>query len=193
MKRDLIVIGASWGGLDAIRTVLAGLPADLPAAVVIVQHRSPDSHPHAFAALMRPSTELVVVDPTDKHELKPGHAYVAPPDFHTYVEGDHIAFSTDDPVAFSRPSIDVLFESAAEARGARCVGVVLTGANGDGARGLTRVVELGGAAVVEDPKTAERSEMPRAALDAVPSALVAPVREIAPAVVSLCARVGAIA
>ncbi|HEY3921473.1 MAG TPA: chemotaxis protein CheB [Gaiellaceae bacterium] len=190
MTRDLVVVGASWGGLDAIRTVLHGLPDDLPAAVVIVQHRSPVAHPQTLLGLLAAATPLAVVDPADKQKLERGQVYVSPPDYHTYVEGDHLALSTDDPVAFSRPSIDVLFESAAESRGPACVGVILTGANADGARGLARIVELGGAAVVEDPASAERSEMPRAALQAVHGALVAPIGGIAAIVGNLCARAG---
>jgi two-component system chemotaxis response regulator CheB len=193
MTRNLVVVGASWGGLDAIRTLLGGLPADLPAAVVIVQHRSADSHPRAFGDLLEAATTLVIVNASDKQELEQGRVYLAPPDYHTYVEGEHLALSTDDPVTYSRPSIDVLFESAAESHGSRCVGVVLTGANADGAHGLARIAELGGAAIVEDPATAERPEMPQAALAAVPRALVAPIDGIAGAVIDLCASVGAAA
>jgi two-component system chemotaxis response regulator CheB len=127
-----------------------------------------------------------VSEASDKQRLEPGHAYLAPPDFHTLVEGDHLALSVEEKVEYSRPSIDVLFESAAEACGERCVGVVLTGANADGAAGLARIVELGGAALVEDPETAQRPEMPRAALAAVPGARVAPVEELAGIVAELC-------
>ena len=125
-------------------------------------------------------------DGDDKQPIERGHVYLAPPDYHLLVEGEHLALSVEAPVAFSRPSIDVLLESAAEAYGERCVGVVLTGANEDGARGLARIRELGGAAIVETPDTAERPEMPRAALAAVPDARVARLDEIAPLLVELC-------
>src|SRR5205085_9995317 len=109
-----------------------------------------------------------------------------PPNNHLLVDSDVLSLSTDEPVLYSRPSIDVLFESAAESYRERCVGIVLTGANADGAHGLARIAELGGTAIVQDPAEATRAEMPRAALDAVPAARVAPVREIAALLVELC-------
>jgi two-component system, chemotaxis family, protein-glutamate methylesterase/glutaminase len=184
----LVAIGASWGGLQALRTVLGRLPADLSAAVVVVQHRSADSRPTALRDLLGAATPLRVRDVDDKCTLDPGHVYTAPPDFHTLVDGDHLELSVDAAVAHSRPSIDVLFETAAESYRDRCVGVVLTGANADGAAGLARIVELGGAAVVQDPESAERPEMPRAALEAAPSARVVPLDQIAGVLVELCAE-----
>jgi len=188
MSRDLVVVGTSWGGMHATRTVVGGLPADFSASVVVVQHRAPDSSPRTFIEFVGEQSALPVLEATDKQVLSPGHVFVAPPGFHTLVEDDHIALSVDAPHEFSRPSIDVLFESAAESRRTGCVGVVLTGANSDGAAGLARIVELGGAAVVQDPATAERSEMPRAALRAVPDAIVAPLEEIGDRLAGLCAR-----
>jgi two-component system, chemotaxis family, protein-glutamate methylesterase/glutaminase len=184
----LVAIGASWGGLQALRTVLGRLPADLSAAVVVVQHRSADSRPTALRDLLGAATPLRVRDVDDKCTLDPGHVYTAPPDFHTLVDGDHLELSVDAAVAHSRPSIDLLFETAAESYRDRCVGVVLTGANADGAAGLARIVELGGAAVVQDPESAERPEMPRAALEAAPSARVVPLDQIAGVLVELCAE-----
>jgi two-component system chemotaxis response regulator CheB len=183
---DLVAVGTSWGGLDALRTLLGGLPADFGAAVVVAQHRSPDSHPTMMRDLLAAVTRLHVHEVDDKEEPRPGTVYIAPPDYHLLVEESGFALSTDAPVEYSRPSIDVLFASAAETRRATCVGVVLTGANADGAVGLRRITDLGGAAVVQDPATAERDEMPRAALDAVPDARVARVEEIAPVLVELC-------
>jgi two-component system, chemotaxis family, protein-glutamate methylesterase/glutaminase len=187
---DLVVIGASWGGLAALSTVLGGLPAGLGAAVVVVQHRSPDSHPTALRDLLGAVTMLRVRDADDKCPLEPGHVYVAPADFHTLVDDDHLELTVDAAVEYSRPSIDVLFETAAESYRERCVGAVLTGANADGAVGLARIVELGGAAVVQEPESAERPEMPRAALEAVPSARVVPLDAIAGVLVELCAEPG---
>jgi two-component system, chemotaxis family, protein-glutamate methylesterase/glutaminase len=186
MSHDLVAIGASWGGLDAVRTLLGGLPAELDAAVVIAQHRAPESHPTAFRDLLGAVTRLRVREAGDKDDLRPGTAYIAAPDYHLLVEHGRLALSTDEPVQYARPSIDVLLQTAAEAYRERCVGVVLTGANADGASGLARIAELGGAAVVQDPASAERDEMPRAALARVPAATVAPVGEIASLLVELC-------
>jgi two-component system, chemotaxis family, protein-glutamate methylesterase/glutaminase len=183
---ELVAIGASWGGLDVLRAVLHDLPAELDAAVVIAQHRAPDSHPTAFRDLLGAVTRLCVAEAADKDEIRPGTAYVAAPDYHLLVEPGLVSLSTDEPVLHARPSIDVLLETAAESYRDRCVGVILTGANDDGARGLARIVELGGTAIVQDPATAQRDEMPRAALRATPSARVAPVDEIAPLLVELC-------
>jgi two-component system chemotaxis response regulator CheB len=183
---DLVVVGASWGGLEVLREILGGLPGGLGAAVVIAQHRSPDSHPTAFRDLLGATTRLQVREADDKDELRPGTVFVAAPDYHLHVDEHSLSLSTDERVQFARPSVDVLFSSAAESHRERCVGVVLTGANADGAEGLARIVQLGGAAIVQDPNTATRGEMPRAALAAVPDARVCAVDEIAPALVELC-------
>lgn len=182
----LVVMGASWGGLEALRAILRALPAALPAAVVVAQHRSPESHPTAFRDLLGAVTRLRVCEADDKDRLEPGTVYVAAPDYHLMIDGGSLALTTDAPELFARPSIDVLFESAAESYRERCIGVVLTGANADGARGLARIVELGGTAIVEDPASAVREEMPAAALAAVPSARVAPVPAIPALIVELC-------
>jgi two-component system, chemotaxis family, protein-glutamate methylesterase/glutaminase len=182
----LVAIGTSWGGLDVLRTILRDLPAELDAAIVIAQHRSPESHPTAFRDLLGAATRLRVREAADKDALQPGTAYIAAPDYHLLVEQDSLSLSTDEPVLYARPSIDVLLETAAESYRERCVGVVLTGANDDGARGLARVDELGGTAIVQDPDTAQRDEMPRAALRATPSARVVSAAEIAPLLVELC-------
>jgi two-component system, chemotaxis family, protein-glutamate methylesterase/glutaminase len=189
MKADVVAVGASWGGLDAFREVLRDLPADLDAAVVIAQHRSPESHPTAFRDLLGAVTRLKVCEASDKDTLRPGTVYIAAPDYHLLVDPGALSLSTDEPVQFARPSIDVLLESAAESYRERCVGVVLTGANADGAEGLARVAELGGTAIVQDPDEATRDEMPRAALAAVPSARVARAAEIPALLVELCGTV----
>jgi two-component system, chemotaxis family, protein-glutamate methylesterase/glutaminase len=136
--------------------------------------------------LLAAVTRLQVAEAGDKDEIRPGTAYVAAPDYHVLVEPGLLTLSTDEPVLYARPSIDVLFETAAESYRERCIGVVLTGANADGARGLAHIVELGGTAIVQDPETARRDEMPRAALRAAPSARVAPIAGIAPLLVDLC-------
>jgi two-component system, chemotaxis family, protein-glutamate methylesterase/glutaminase len=185
--RKLVAVGASWGGLDVLRTMLGGLPAGFLASVVIAQHRSPESHRTAFRDLLGAVTPLRVCEADDKDRLEPGTIYIAAPDYHLLVESDALSLSTDEPVAYARPSVDVLFASAAEAYREDCVGVVLTGANDDGACGLARIAELGGKTIVQDPATAERAEMPRAALAAVPDARVCAVLELAPTIAELCA------
>ena len=184
--RNLVVVGASWGGLRAVRVLLGALPGGFGAPVVVVQHRSNESHPTALRELLGASTALGVREIEDKQPLESGWVYLAPPDFHSLVEGDHLELSVEAAVSHSRPSIDVLFESAAEARRDGCVGVVLTGANADGAAGLARIAELGGVAIVQDPESAERAEMPRAALGAVPRARVVRLEEIAGLLIELC-------
>jgi two-component system chemotaxis response regulator CheB len=183
---DLVVVGTSWGGLDVLRRILPTLPAELDAAVVIAQHRGPGSHPTALRDLLGAVTRLNVREAGDKDTLRAGTVYIAAPDYHLLVDGGGLSLSTDEPVLYARPSIDVLFESAAESYRERCVGIVLTGANADGANGLARIVELGGAAIVQDPAEAVRDEMPRAAVAAVPRARVAPAAEIGSVVVELC-------
>jgi two-component system chemotaxis response regulator CheB len=183
---ELVAIGASWGGLDVLREILRQLPAELNAAIVIAQHRAPGSHPTAMRDLLGAVTRLRVTEAGDKDELRPGTAYIAAPDYHLLVEPGFVTLSTDEPVLYARPSIDVLLETAAESYRERCVGVVLTGANHDGALGLARVAELGGTAIVQDPATAQRDEMPLAALRATPSARVIPVAGIAQLLVNLC-------
>jgi two-component system chemotaxis response regulator CheB len=184
----LVALGASWGGLDAVRTIVKALPAGFPAPVVVAQHRAAESHRTAYTDLIAAVTRLDVCEPGDKDRLVAGTVYLAPADYHLLIEGEEeLGLSVDSPVSYARPSIDVLFESAADAFRERCVAVVLTGANADGAHGLARVARYGGTAIVQDPETAERSEMPLAALAAVPSARVLPLAEIAPALVVLCA------
>lgn len=184
--RHLVAVGASWGGLVALRTLLGDLPPDFGAPVVVAQHRAPESHRTAFRDLLAESTRLTVCEAADKDDLQAATVYIAPPDYHLLVEGRALALSTDEPVQYARPSIDVLFESAAESFLERCVGVVLTGANADGADGLARVAELGGTALVQEPETAERREMPLAALQAVPAARRATLHELASLLVELC-------
>ena len=173
----VVVLGCSWGGLHALSVVLEGLPEDLPAAVVIVQHRM--HGPSELASLLGQHTPWDVCEADDKEWLSPRRVFLAPPGYHLLVDGDRFALSTEAPENNSRPSVDVVFESLAESFGERVIAVVLTGANDDGAAGLREVVRHGGAAIVQDPDTAEKREMPEAALAAVPDAVVAPLDELA--------------
>jgi two-component system chemotaxis response regulator CheB len=179
----LIAIGCSWGGLAALSVVLDRLPADLDAAVVIAQHRSPEAS--QLEQLLHGRSRLPVREVDDKDELRTGVAYLAPPGYHLLVEPGAFALSTEAPVQHARPSLDVLFQSAADAYGADCIGVVLTGAGSDGAVGLRAIAEAGGATIVQEPQSAERPEMPAAALEATPSALTLPLHDIPAALVEL--------
>jgi two-component system chemotaxis response regulator CheB len=173
----IVVIGTSWGGLTALSEVVSGLPADFPLPICIVQHRSKDSDA-LLVNLLQDLTELEVRDAEDKEPLCPQTIYIAPPDYHMLVEPEYISLTVDSPVRFSRPSIDVLFRSASDTFGASTIGVVLTGANEDGAAGLARIVARGGKAIVQDPATAESPIMPASAIRAVPGARVVPLSEI---------------
>jgi two-component system, chemotaxis family, protein-glutamate methylesterase/glutaminase len=168
---DLVVVGTSWGGLAALRTLVAGLPESFQMAVTLVQHRHKDSD-HLLRTLLQERSALTVCEVEDKMPLEHGHIYVAPPDYHTLVEPGHFSLSTDAPVRYSRPSIDVTFSSAADSYAHRTVGIVLTGANADGSDGLRRISDRGGLALVQDPSTAESRPMPEAARRAVPRARI---------------------
>ena len=178
MNYEVIVIGTSWGGLEAVSRLLDGLPEDVRQPIVVAQHRSADSVDGALATLLSHHTKRVVSDPDDKTELEDDHVYVCPPDYHALLEDGHIALSTDELVQFARPSVDVLFESAADAYGERAIGVVLTGANRDGAKGLARIKELGGVAIVQEPESSARRAMPDAAIAATHADAILPLEEI---------------
>jgi len=175
---DIVVVGTSWGGLAALRTLVAGLPDSFQMAVTLVQHRHKDSD-HLLRTLLQERSTLRVFEVEDKMPLEHGHIYVAPPNYHTLIEPGYFSLSTDAPVRFSRPSIDVTFASAADSYAHRTVGIVLTGANDDGAQGLRRISDRGGMAIVQDPDTAESRPMPEAARKAVPRARVMTLEGIA--------------
>lgn len=165
-----VVIGASAGAVQALSALLPPLPADYPLPVMVVVHVPPDRR-NALTELFQTRCAMRVREAEDKEPIAPGVIYFAPPDYHLLVETPELlALSTDEPVLHSRPSIDVLFESAADAFGPGLVGVILTGANQDGAEGLRAVGEAGGLVVVEDPASAAASAMPEAALAAWPTA-----------------------
>ena len=185
------MIGTSWGGLDALSLLLDGLHDSIHQPIVVAQHRSPESESEALGRLLQHHTRRLVRDPDDKTPLEPDHVYLAPPDYHVLIEDSHLALSTDAPVQFARPSIDVLFESAADAYGERAIGIVLTGANTDGAQGLARIKERGGIAIVQDPETSEKRTMPDAALAATQADAVLALAEIPAFVFGLCCEVAA--
>jgi two-component system chemotaxis response regulator CheB len=187
---ELIVIGTSWGGLEAVSVLLGGLHDDIHQPIIVAQHRAVESEEGGLARLLALHTRRVVSDPDDKTPLERDHVYVAPPDYHVLVEDGHMALSTDAPVQYARPSIDVLFESAAEAYRARLVGVVLTGTGADGAAGLRRIGRRGGFTIVQEPATCERAGMPEAAIAARRPKRIVPVEEMPELLVGLCAARG---
>ncbi len=142
MNTRIIVIGTSLGGLNALKIVLGGLPAALGAAIAVVQHRMADPRSQ-LQVILRRNCALPVREPCDKEPIVPGRIYVAPADYHLLIEDGTFALTTDGPVSYARPSIDVLFETAAEALGRNVIGVVLTGANYDGAKGAAAVKTQG--------------------------------------------------
>ena len=179
MTYELVVIGTSLGGFDALTLLLGGLPASFPLPLAVVQHQGA-SGGGALAALLQRYTPLAVADAEDKDGLLPGRVYLAPIGYHLLVEPGSLALSTEGPVWYARPSIDVLFESAADVYGPAVIGVALTGASRDGAAGLARIKQGGGLAIVQDPTTAASPVLPRAALAATSVDWTVPLPEIAP-------------
>jgi two-component system chemotaxis response regulator CheB len=162
---DLAVIGASAGAVEALSVVLAPQPAELAVPLVIVVH-VPANAPSLLPELFARKSELTMVEAEDKQPLLAGNVYFAPPDYHVLVESNGVlSLNADDAVNFSRPSIDVLFESAAMSYGARVLGVLLTGASKDGALGLKAIFDAGGFTVVQEPSSAFMPAMPAAALE----------------------------
>lgn len=165
MKFKAVVIGASAGGLDAISIVLMGLKEEFNAPIIIVQHLSSHSDNYMVTHLNE-ICKINVVEAEEKQKLQPGNVYIAPPNYHLLVEQDETLSLTVEPkVNYARPSIDVLFETAANVYGNGLIGVILTGANSDGSKGLKRIKELGGLTIVQNPKTAEINSMPMAAIE----------------------------
>jgi two-component system, chemotaxis family, protein-glutamate methylesterase/glutaminase len=176
---EIVVIGTSTGGLKALQVLLSGLPVGFSMPIVIVQHRSKGSE-SGLCEVLRQCTSLPVSEPEDKEPVLPGHVYLAPRDYHLLIENRSFALSTDLPVAYARPSIDVLFESAADEYEERAIGVILTGANRDGARGLAQLKSRGGLTLVEDPESAASREMPEAAIASTKVDFILPLQQIAP-------------
>jgi len=183
---EIICVGASWGGLDAVGRLLADLRAGIDLPVVVAQHRHASSTPGGLADLLRLRVKRPVVDAEDKMAIERGKVYIAPPDYHLLVEHGSFALSVDERVQFARPSIDVLFESAAYAYGPGVIGIILTGANEDGAAGLATIKRRGGVALVQDPVGAVRRTMPEAAIAATVADAVLPLEEIGAFLYGLC-------
>jgi two-component system chemotaxis response regulator CheB len=177
-------MGTSWGGLSAMTKLLGGLPEEFPIPIVVVQHRSKDSD-QLLVRILQDATALKVCEVEDKDVLSAGTVHVAPADYHLLVESGYLSLTLEEPVRFSRPSIDVMLTSAADTYQSGTIGVVLTGANEDGASGLAHVVRRGGRALVQDPKTAEIPMMPEAAIRTVPTAEVLPLVDLAPRLIEM--------
>jgi len=161
---EVIVVGASAGAVDAMSHILPRLSRAFPLPIVVVVHVPPE-RPSGLAHLFASRTALEVKEAEDKMPLAPGTLFFAPPDYHVLLEADHtLSLSVDEQVNFSRPSIDVLFDAAAESFGRRALGIALTGASADGARGLLHLRDAGGIAIVQDPSTAFARALPDAAL-----------------------------
>jgi two-component system chemotaxis response regulator CheB len=175
---DLVCIGASWGGLQAVGRVLTDLPAELDLPIAIAQHRHRDSQAETLAELLQRKTDRPVLDVEDKMPIASRHVYIAPPNYHLLVERGSFALSVDEHIQYARPSIDVLFETAAHAYGSGVIGIILTGANADGALGLARIKNAGGVALIQDPLGAARRTMPDAAIAATAADAILPVEAI---------------
>jgi len=176
---DAIVIGTSAGGVEALSVLLPSLPVGLRAAVLVVLHL-PRERPSLLVEIFTPKCRLPVREAEDKEPIEPGVVYFAPPDYHLLVDsGPRVALSADEPVNFSRPSIDVLFESAADIYGARLIGIILTGASHDGALGLEAVRCAGGVTIVQEPESAQAPTMAESALKRGPVDHVLSLEQIA--------------
>lgn len=176
-----VVIGASAGAVEALLQILPTLPQDYPLPVLIVVHLPPVPYTK-LADLFTAHCQIEVKEAEDKEPIRPGVVYMAAPDYHLLVEPDlRLSLSSEEPILYSRPSIDVLFESAADAYGDSLTGIVLTGANADGAKGLSAIVAAGGHALVQTPATALAAAMPEAALVACPTARALTLAEISTA------------
>jgi two-component system chemotaxis response regulator CheB len=166
MKYKAIVIGVSAGGLEALKKILPELPEHFPVPIIVVQHRHPFSD-DSLEKAMDDLCQISVRQINDKTSLEPGIAYFAPPNYHVMIEEDlTFSLTLDPPVNYSRPSIDVVFESASDIFGADLIGIVLTGANKDGSLGLSLIKKRGGLVIVQDPETASVDTMPLAAIAA---------------------------
>ena len=177
-KPAIVVIGCSLGGYTALKTILGALPRDYPLPVAIVQHRGVD-HVELLAPALQELTGLPVREAEDKEPIIPGCVYVAPADYHLLVDVGRFALSTDAKVLSARPSIDVLFESAADAYLDRVIAVVLTGASKDGTVGAQRVKQKGGIVVAQDPGSAECRVMPQSVVQSVAVDRILPLEAIA--------------
>ena len=185
MKYDAVVIGASWGGINALKVLLSELPIDFLVPVFVVQHLLPEEDSY-LVTYLKENTSIEIKDPNSLEKIVPSVVFIAPPNYHMLLEKtEHIVLSVEEKVNYSRPSIDLLFLSAAEVYKEKLIGVVLTGANSDGSVGLKRIKELGGFTIVQDPKQAEAGIMPKAAIKSTEVDYVLNIEEIGQAIKKL--------
>ncbi len=185
---EAIVIGSSAGGLQAVKSIILGLPVDFATPVIIVQHLSPLSD-NFMARYLNQLTHLQVKEADEKEPIRPGHVYIAPPNFHLLVEENFtLSLSVDEKVNFARPSVDVLFETAAIAYGSKLAGLILTGANNDGANGIRAVKANGGHTIAQAPETAEAQNMPLAAIETGKVDRIIPLEKIASYLTEICTK-----
>ena len=164
LSYDVIGIGASWGGVEVLTTLISALPSDWKIPIVIVQHQHPNSG-RALERILGNVTSLVVLDVENNDKIQPGHVYIAPANYHLLIEYDGaLSLSLEAPLNFSRPSIDVTFSCLAKVFQRRCMGVILTGANDDGAQGIKEIKAEGGYVIAQSPESAESPIMPKAAI-----------------------------
>ena len=184
LRPELVVVGCSLGGLEAIQNLLAALPPTMP-AMAIVQHRLAGDEDR-LTRLLRAHSRMPVIEPDDKTPITPGHVYIAPADYHLLIEVGSFALTVDPPVKFARPSIDILFETAARAYGPRVIGVVLTGASDDGADGAKVLRDRGGLLIVQDPKSAMSPIAPKAAIERAGADKIRSLAELPSTLATLC-------
>jgi len=167
MHYEAIVIGTSSGGMNALKFLFSALPVDFSIPIIIVQHISPRSE-NQWIKLLNNNSKLYLKEADEKEKIEHGKVYIAPPNYHLMIEQNKtFSLTIDERVNYSRPSIDVLFESAAEAYKNKLIGVILTGSNSDGTKGIKRIKEYGGLTIAQDPETAESSYMPASAIAAI--------------------------
>jgi two-component system chemotaxis response regulator CheB len=178
MKYEAIVIGVSSGGMNAMKVIFSRLPKNFKTPVIIVQHIGKQSN-NKWIELINITSNIFIKEADEKEKITRGIAYIAPPDYHLLIEKTKtFSLSVDERVNFARPSIDVFFESAAEAYKRKLIGVILTGSSSDGTKGLKRIKECGGVTIVQDPATAESEYMPASAIEAMQVDYVLPLEEI---------------
>ncbi|NEW80024.1 MAG: chemotaxis protein CheB [Gelidibacter sp.] len=178
MKFEAIVIGLSSGGMSAMKMMFSILPKDFGIPIVIVQHINANSNGF-WIKFLNDNSNLNIKEADEKEKIMPGNIYIAPPNYHLLIEKNKtFSLTIDERVNFARPSIDVLFETAAETYKEKLIGIVLTGANQDGTEGIKHIKEFGGLAIIQDPETAESSYMPASAMAAIKADYILPLAEI---------------
>ena len=178
MKYETIVIGVSAGGMKALKTIFPSLLPDFALSVIIVQHRYPGTD-NNLEKLLDAQCQITVRQAEEKEKIEPGIIFIAPPNYHLLVEDDRtFSMSLEGRVNYARPSIDLLFNSAADVYGPKLIGIILTGANNDGSKGLKTIKESGGLTIVQDPETAEADSMPKAAIAKTKVDYILPLYEI---------------